>query len=375
MRRSDTLRKFLAVCAVAVASFAASSLARTWHVSVDGSGDAPTIQAGIDSAATADTVLIAPGTYNENLNTHGKGLVLRGEAGPEATIVDGGQRARVLMFDTGGVLEHLTLRNGRDLDGGGLRVAGAGPAVIRGNIIENNESWGPGMGGGIYYVGFVTADVVIEANIIRGNLASGGGGLLVANNGTAKLFVRGNLIDSNIANERAGGIKTVGAYVTDNIISRNFASVTGGGLEGGQSGEISRNTIAYNQTANLSDNGAGITVSSGITVENNLVVGNHSDTFNPSGAGIYCFGAVPKCNLLWANDIDLNSCTSDPSNVSADPQFCATDPRESMNWFIQSDSPCAPAQSACGLIGARSVGCGTTDVHAKAWSDVKTLYR
>ena len=33
--------------------------ARTWYILPDGTGDAPTIQAGIDSAAIADTVLVA----------------------------------------------------------------------------------------------------------------------------------------------------------------------------------------------------------------------------------------------------------------------------------------------------------------------------
>jgi len=39
-----------------------SAFGRTWYVKSDGIGDAPTIQAGIDSAAAGDTVLVAAGT-------------------------------------------------------------------------------------------------------------------------------------------------------------------------------------------------------------------------------------------------------------------------------------------------------------------------
>ncbi len=54
---------------------------RTWVVRVDGSGDAPTVQAGIDSSRHGDTVLVGPGTYYENIDFMGGDILLRSAEG------------------------------------------------------------------------------------------------------------------------------------------------------------------------------------------------------------------------------------------------------------------------------------------------------
>jgi hypothetical protein len=73
-------------------SLSPPAFSRTWDVLADGTGDAPTIQAGIDSAAAGDTVLVHDGIFtgpgNRGLVFGGKAIVLRSVSGPEETVID-----------------------------------------------------------------------------------------------------------------------------------------------------------------------------------------------------------------------------------------------------------------------------------------------
>jgi len=45
------------------------------------------------------------------------------------------------------------------------------------------------------------------------------------------------------------------------------------------------------------------------------------------------------------------------------------------NYGLQSDSPCAPENSDCGLLmGVYPVACGGTAARATSWSKLKSLY-
>ena len=60
-------------------------------------------------------------------------------------------------------------------------------------------------------------------------------------------------------------------------------------------------------------------------------------------------------------------------NFSEDPQFCG--PVGTGKFGLQSDSPCIPANSPCGLmVGARPEECEDTVVGIRTWSELKTLY-
>ena len=71
--------RYALLAAASLLLTATPSLARTWYITPDGTGDAPTIQAGVDSSAAGDTVEVACGTYYEHGIVAHVPLTLRSE--------------------------------------------------------------------------------------------------------------------------------------------------------------------------------------------------------------------------------------------------------------------------------------------------------
>ena len=137
--------------------------------------DQPTIQSAINVAAFGDTVLVAPGTYVENINFGGKAISVRSESGPQVTIIDGGAAASVVVFTSGerrdSVLNGFTLQNGRRVQGtsqgGGIMIGAVSSPTITNNVIRNNQACN---GGGI---SIASGSPLIQLNTITSNGNSG----------------------------------------------------------------------------------------------------------------------------------------------------------------------------------------------------------
>jgi hypothetical protein len=127
--------------------------------------DQPTIQAGIDAAGSGDSVVVAPGTYsgpgNHDLRIKGMVLTVRGEAGPEQTIIDvaagvaglGGRGFSLELAGAGTLIEGFTIQNGdaTALDpraGGGAIVFASSPTFRRCIFRDNRAGNGFNRGGG-----------------------------------------------------------------------------------------------------------------------------------------------------------------------------------------------------------------------------------
>src|SRR6185437_164194 len=333
--------------------------------------DQPTIQAAINAAVNGDTVMVAPGTYFENLNFNGKAITVTSSDGPSVTIVDGGGLGPVATFNTNeganSVLSGFTLQNGvpsqvfpvTGTSGGGILILNASP-TITGNVITGNHAI---CGIGIEIQG---GSAVIRGNTITNNTQAfgdggcGGGGVEVS---TGSPQIIGNTITNNSLNGGGfgGGISVFSASPTirDNYIAANSVWNSGGGINlEGSGAPVVVDNIVFNNTTLGGCSGAGMYVqgpsSLAAVVINNTIVGNnafdgssglYSDTLGPilisnnivvaapGQNGIVCSPFGSTFPTFTHNDVTLTgtdgqtwsaNCASFASingNISADPQF------------------------------------------------------
>ena len=116
--------------------------------------DQPTIQAGINAASNGDTVLVSPGTYNENIDYKGKGITVTSGAtaysGATATIINGSTDGPVVNLSTNEpsttVLNGFTIEGAHAFSGPGVVSAGVAisgsSATVSNNIITQNLGCG-----------------------------------------------------------------------------------------------------------------------------------------------------------------------------------------------------------------------------------------
>jgi hypothetical protein len=216
--------------------------AATWVITPDGLGHAPTIQAGIDSAAAGDTVLVSCGTYFEHDIAMKRDIVLRSKTGVAACVtIDAQELGRVIDCHQIGAstrIEAVTLTGGvaqsgsfPDNAGGGIRLVSSHIALIDCVLQGNRSKFGGGAA--LYFSSPTIARCVIDDNDASGVGWAAGGGLYSELSSPL-------VVDCTITNNRAfadtlgdgGGYfsKTGNVTVNNCTFADNSSGAGGGGF-------------------------------------------------------------------------------------------------------------------------------------------------
>lgn len=254
-------------------------------------GDQPSINQGLYAASYGDTVLVAAGTYYENIVwPQVDGISLIGQ-GSESTIIDGSNVASVIRFETNDIITNAT--------------------VVDGFTIKNGNAlppWPTSQGGGIF---LFYADPVLTNLVITGNTADDFGGG-VYNWGASPVF-RKVVISNNTAISHGGFHSLNGHATLDHVTVVNNSP---GGL--------------YFQTTGYP------------LIENSIVAGNYiygvrvdGNSFSPSRIRISYSNTNDAVQLIGYASIDWLGV-----NIDADPLFID---EGNGDYHLRAESPCIDA--------------------------------
>jgi hypothetical protein len=338
-----------------------SALGASYIIRADGSGDFPTIQAGVDASASGDVLMLASGTFsgagNRDVDLLGKTLVIRSQGGdPSSCVIDCSgdpgpfHRAFTLVSGEGSgtALEGLTITHARESSDG----VGSGGAVLCGSSSSVRIS----------YCVFEDNELVGVENFAGGGAVSSGGGCDVIGcvfiRNTAGLggaifglfgSIRGCTFNNNSATVLTGaiGLGIVQGAVVESCTFVGNTAPAGGVLRVVNAEVAASNCIfAFNQCA-------------GAITE-----------YGTGGATLECCDIYDNEGGDWVGSIGYQLGTA--GNISADPLFCDL---ANEDYSLETDSPCAADQNPeCGLIGAWPLPCSGVPVTRTTWGALKALF-
>lgn len=410
--------RFRYIASIALSLFVSSnSFAATWNVTPDGTGDAPTIQAAIDSAATGDEVVLADGTFsedgNENIDFLGKAITVRSASGdPSACVVEIVRESdlvavRGFLFQNSegetSVLRGVTIRkaylgaSSSTRNGAGVYCVDASPTIencvfvragadaeIRGCLFDGNSNyfWGGG-------ISAYQASVRIFDSVFRNNVSWFGAGLYGEG---ASLQVTGCRFEGNIGSIGGGVCALYGTdlFLVESVLQGNRTSGEGAAILAGLVGSciVDRCTIAGNYSGNR---GGGLLIDQGTAqIANSILWGNCSDldglgpddlrVYSSSSAAVLLCSDVDTLGVHGPGEVLYKSWNIFDDPLFCDPVDCAEAPTTEGDYSLHADSPCLHLPY-CFPAGALGEGCGVvTSVQEgrwerSSWGEVKKMFR
>jgi hypothetical protein len=262
--------------------------------------DQPTIQAGIDAAVSGvDEVVVAPGTYSEIIDFHGKMITVRSSDPADPAVVAATVIDATLAADPGTGKPVVRCDSG---EGAGTVLSGFTLTGGTGDTFWFSTSSGGGMFCRLSHP-------TVTHCVFTGNTAADGGGMF---NHSSSPKVTHCTFSANTATDDGGGMHNDGSSpaVTHCWFGGNSA-VDGGGMYNASAAPAVSGCVFDSNSASV--NGGGMYGFFGTPVATNCTFG--LNTAGSSGGGVYSVFATTmvRNSILWGN--------SDSGGMDASGQF------------------------------------------------------
>ena len=256
---------------------------------------ASTIQACINMSSSGDTVLVAPGTYTENIDWSAKSITLASHfltSGDtmyiDSTVIDANHSGMVIEcrtgVDTTALISGFTIKNAGTSNGVGVYCSCASPRITH-NIIEDNVISSDGAG--VYIDG--GASPIVERNVIRHNQTSTWGDGIYVFDGSSPRVRWNVLYDNGVTKGGAASRRDPARIVGGRMVEPDkeagpFVTNGGGVLITDCQGSATKPAIHNNTIVDnvATDPGGGIFSNRAWPdIRNNIVVSSFVDFFTP----------------------------------------------------------------------------------------------
>jgi len=311
--------------------------------------DYTTIQGGIDASSTADTVLVQPGTYVENINFNGKNIVLgslylttNDTTYISSTIINGNNWDKAVYIAGSDSL--ITKLVGFSIINGliGIEMSGDSTKVQHCRIYNNNHP-GDSCGGGV-----VASGGIIEYCEVFGNHARHGGGMHLS----GSIVVKNCNIYSNTCNDNGsqlqfgnGAPKISNCIITATNSQQNVIEFRWGTLA-----ELENILIINNDHDVFYSWDVSNPILKNVTIINiessnaNLVTIGAPSYFTIKNSIVYGF-TLSEVTGVAATYSMFNNSVSGIGNIVSDPLFVDT---ANGDFHLSDYSPCIGAGTATG---------------------------